>query len=215
MTSFVPAHPSAAADLATFARRVAKFEADAVVRIVAYGPVAGCFAETPFDALALRAVALAEPAEFDVVVEAGTLAARAVGTAGEFELPPALPALRWASSLPPRSGWTELARLKLVDVVADVDRGVEEFRERAAGVADGKSLRAGRAALEGLATEIWDRELASGVPLRLAHAAGSYGFLGGPDDAGEVVLRAVGAWWRLDAPNGTMLARTGLALFAL
>ncbi|PZF81962.1 hypothetical protein [Jiangella anatolica] len=214
MTSFVPAHPAAAADLATFARRVAKYEPDSVLRIVAHGTVAGCFAETPFDALALRAVGLAEPAELDVVVEAGNLAARAVGSAGRFELPPALPALRWASSLPPRSGWTELARLPLTAVVADVERGVEEFRTRAAGVADGKSLRAGRAALEGLATEIWDRELAAGIPLRLAHAASSYGFLSGADDA-EVALRSVGPWWRLDAPNGSVLARSGLALFAL
>ncbi|WP_169792073.1 hypothetical protein, partial [Jiangella muralis] len=169
MTSFVPSHPDAAGDLAMFARRVAKYEPDSVLRIVAHGTVAGCFAETPFDALALRAVALAEPADFDIVVEAGNLAARAVGAAGRFELPPALPALRWASSLPPRSGWTELARLPLTAVVADVERGVEEFRTRAVGVADGKSLRAGRAALEGLATEIWDRELAAGMPLRLAH----------------------------------------------
>lgn len=214
MTSFVPAHSGAAGDLATFARRVAKYEPDSVLRIVAHGTVAGCFAETPFDALALRAVALAEPAEFDVVVEAGNLAARAAGATGRFDLPPVLPALRWASSLPPRSGWTELARLPLTAVVADVERGVEEFRTRAAGVADGKSLRAGRAALEGLATEIWDRELAAGMPLRLAHAASSYGFLSGSDGA-EVALRSVGAWWRMDAPHGSVLARSGLALFAL
>lgn len=212
MTSFVPAHPDAAADLATFAQRVAKFEPDSVMRVVAHGLVAGCFAETPFDALALRAVAFAEPAEFDVVVEAVTLAARAVGAAGRFELPPELPALRWASSLPPRSGWSELARLDRTEVVARVDGGVEEFRDRAPAVADGTTLRAGRAALEGLATEIWDRELAAGVPLRLAHAASSYGFLAG---AGDVMLRAAGAWWRLDAPSGAVLARSGLALFAL
>lgn len=217
MTSFVPAHPGAAADLATFAQRVAKYEPDSVLRVVAHGAVAGCFAETPFDSLALRAVALAEPADIDVVVEAGNLAARAAGAAGaadRFELPPALPALRWTSSLPPRSGWTELARLPLTAVVADVERGVEEFRTRAAGVADGKSLRAGRAALEGLAAEIWDRELAAGMPLRLAHAASSYGFLSGPGGA-EVALRSVGSWWRLDAPHGSVLARGGLALFAL
>ncbi len=104
MTLLVPQHPAAAADLATFARRIARFEADAVIRIIADGAVAGCFAETPFDALALRAVALAESLSADVVVEAGTLAARAVGEDGEVELPPALPALRWTSSLPPGPG---------------------------------------------------------------------------------------------------------------
>ena len=211
MTTLVPRHRGAATDLATFARRVARFEPEAVVRIVADGSVAGCFAETPFDALALRAVALAEPLSADVVVEAGTLAARAVGTNGEMDLPPALPVLRWTTSLPPRSGWTELARLDGSDVAARVAAGVEEFRQRAADAADGLTLRAGRAALEGLATQIWDRELAAGAPLRLAHAAESYGFLG----EGEVVLRGVGGWWRLDAANGSVLAHRGLALFAL
>lgn len=213
MTLLVPAQPGAASDLATFAKRVARFEPDAVVRIVAGGTVVGCFAETPFDALALRAVQLAEPIETDIVVEAATLAARAVGARGELELPPALPALRWTSSLPPRSGFTELARLPVSEVVGRVDQGVEEFRTRAVSVTEGLSLRAGRAALEGLATEIWDVELAAGIPLRLAHAASSYGFFG--DGPGEVVLREAGAWWRLDAPHGSVLARGGLALFAL
>ncbi len=211
MTRLVPRHPAAAADLATFARRVARFEADAVMRIVADGSVAGCFAETPFDALALRAVALAEPLSADIVVEAGTLAARAIGTNGEVELPPALSALRWTTSLPPRSGWNELARLDGRDVAARVADGVEEFRQQAADVAGGLTLRAGRAALEGLAAQVWDRELTAGVPLRLAHAAESYGFLGD----GDVVLRGMGTWWRLDAAHGSVLARSGLALFAL
>jgi hypothetical protein len=211
VTTLVPRHRGAAADLATFARRVARYEPEAVIRIVADGSVAGCFAETPFDALALRAVALAVPLSADVVVEAGTLSARAVGADGEMELPPALPALRWTTSLPPRSGWNELARLDGRDVAALVSDGVEEFRRQAADVAGGLSLRAGRAALDGLAAQIWDRELAAGVPLRLAHAAESYGFLG----TGEVVLRTTGPWQRLDASHGSVLARGGLALFAL
>ncbi|NDL58987.1 hypothetical protein [Phytoactinopolyspora mesophila] len=212
MTYLAPAYPGATADLATFAQRVARFEPEAVARIVASGSVAGCFAETPFDALALRAVALAEPAEFDIVVEASTLAAKAVGAGGKLELPPALPALRWASSLPPRSGWTEMGRLPLADVTAKVEEGIAEFRRRAPEETGGRDLRAGRAALEGLAAQVWDVELAHGVPLRLAHASSSYGFLSGQ---GDVVLRSVGPWQRLDAPNGTVLARGGLALFAL
>lgn len=211
MTTLVPQHPGAASDLAVFATRVARFEAEAVIRIVANGPVAGCFAETPFDVLALRAVELAEPLSADLVVEAGTLAARAVGTRGELELPPPVPALRWTTSLPPRSGWTELARLPGAAVTSRVEAGVAEFRQRAPSVAEGSARREGRVALEKLADEIWDRELAAGAPLRLAHAADSYGFLG----EGEAVLRQVGQWWRLDAPYGSILARTGLALFAL
>jgi hypothetical protein len=104
-----------------------------------------------------------------------------------------------------------LATLDGSDVDQRVRAGVEEFRQKAPSVTEGIALREGRVALEKLADEIWDRELAAGVPLRLAHAAGSYGFLG----EGEVVLRTVGQWWRLDAPYGSVLARAGLALFAL
>jgi hypothetical protein len=211
MTLLVPQHAGAAADLATFARRVARFEPEAVIRIVAEGSVAGCFAETPFDALALRAVALASPLSADVVVEAATLAARAVGASGELELPPAVPALRWTSSLPPRSGWTELTRLAGVQVAKQVAAAVDEFRRRGPEVTAGLALREGRAALEALAADIWARELTGDVPLRLAHAAESYGFLA----AGDVVVRAAGPWRRLDAPHGSVVARTGLALFAL
>jgi hypothetical protein len=211
MTTVVPRHAGAAADLALFARRVARYEAEAVIRIVAEGNVAGCFAETPFDALALRAVELVSPLSIDVVVEAGTLAARAVGDRGELELPPPVPALRWTTSLPPRSGWTVLTRMPGLEVAAKVGSGVDEFRRQAPAAADGLALREGRAALENLAADIWDRELAAGVPLRLAHAAESYGFLGD----GDVVLRTVGQWWRLDARGGSILSRSGLALFAL
>lgn len=211
MTVLVPRRPGGAADLGLFATRVARYEAEAVVRIVAEGHVAGCFAETPFDALVLRAIELAEPVSVDLVLEAGTLAARAVGDRGELELPPAVPALRWTSSLPPRRGWTVLTTLDGADVERRVQAGVEEFRQRAPSVTEEMALREGRAALEKLADEIWDRELAADVPLRLAHAADSYGFLGG----GEVTLRSAGQWWRLDAPYGSVLARSGLALFAL
>lgn len=211
MTVLVPAQPGAAADLATFARRVTKFEPEAVLRIVSHGSAIGCFAETPFDVLALRAVTLMEPVDVDVVVEAGTLAARAVGSGGELELPPALPALRWTTSLPPRSGFTEVARLRRDDVRERVDNSIEEFKQRAPEVTEGMALREGRTALEGLAAELWNVDLADGVQLRLAHAAHSYGFLAGD---GEVVLRSAGSWQRLDAPNGTIVARTGLALYA-
>jgi hypothetical protein len=216
MTTLIPARKGAATDLAIFAQRVAKFDPEAVMRIVAAGRVAGCFAETPFEVLALRAVELAEPvgegAETDVVVEAANLAAKAVGARGELELPVGVSPLRWTSSLPPRAGFDERARLPLADVAQRVERSIAEFKHRAPDVTGGLALREGRTALEGLAAELWDDELAAGVPLRLAHAAHSYGFLAGQ---GEVVLREVGRWQRLDAPNGIIVARQGLTLFAM
>lgn len=213
MTVLTPRHHGAAADLAVFATRVARYEAEAVIRIVAEGPVAGCFAETPFDVLALRAVELDGPLSLDVVVEAGTLAARAVGDRGELELPPTLPALRWTASLPPRTGWQQLETLPVGDVAARVEAGIAEFRSRAPDLTSGMARREARTELDKLAAEIWGGELAAGAPLRLAHAADSYGFLTAP--SGDVTLRSSGSWWRLDAPHGSICARSGLALFAL
>lgn len=209
MTVLVPERPGASADLATFAKRVAKYDAEAVVRVVSAGSVAGCFAETPFDVLALRAVKLARPIEIDVVVEAANLAARAVGARGELELPAEVPPLRWAASLPPRSGFRVVGRLPLDVVNHRVESSIAEFKHRASGVTEGTALREGRAALEGLAAELWDDELAAGIPVRLAHAASSYGFLSGD---GDVELRLAGPWRRLDAPNGTIVGRSGSSL---
>ncbi|HSK28034.1 MAG TPA: hypothetical protein VK894_14070 [Jiangellales bacterium] len=218
MSTLLLEGPGAGRDIATYARRVSRFDGGAVVRVVARGRVAGFFAETPFDALALRSAALAEPADVDEVVEAGTLAARAASAAGggRLELPPPVPALRWTSGLPPTAGWRELGRLPAVEVADRVAEGVAEFRLRAEGGADAPS----RAALESLAADVWAREMAAGVPMRLAHAAESYGFIGpgsagGGSADGEVVLRAAGAWQRLDAPYGSVLGRSAdvLGLF--
>jgi hypothetical protein len=203
--------PGAGRDVSTYARRVSRFDADAVVRVVARGVVAGFFAETPFDALALRAAVLAEPADLDEVVEAGTLAARLAGAGVELELPPPVPALRWTAGLPPSAGWAEVARLAAGEVADRVAEGVSEFRDRAAGAGGSPPSRA---ALESLAADVWARELAGGVPVRLAHAAEAYGFLGDPP-SGDVVLRAAGAWQRLDASYGSVLGRSAdvLGLF--
>ncbi len=211
MSVLVLGQPTVARDLSTYARRVARFDAAAVVRVVARGRVAGFFAETPFEALALRSAVLAEPADLDEVVEAGTLAARSARAAAELELPPPVPALRWTAGLPPSAGWEEVARLSAGEVSDRVAEGVSEFRARAAA---GTGAPPPRAALESLAADVWARELAGGMPVRLAHAADSYGFLGDPP-SGDVVLRAAGAWQRLDAPYGSVLGRSAdvLSLF--
>ncbi|HLR92987.1 MAG TPA: hypothetical protein VK053_00545 [Jiangellaceae bacterium] len=219
MTTLTPQTRAGAEDLARFARRVARFEPEAVVRLLGGGRVVACVAETPFDALAIRATALAEPApELDVVLEAQTLAARSVGERGEIELPPALPALRWTTSVPPRSGWELVHTLPAVDVVEAVAAGVQEFKSRAPAATEGMDRRAGRSVLEGLAAEIWERDLVAGTPLRLAHAATSYRFLPEEIDQaqGSVEIRHNGPWRRLDAAHGSVAARgSGLALFAL
>lgn len=199
---------AAATDLGTYARRIARHDAEAVLRVVAGEGTAAFFAQTPFQAVAARAVALREPVrpELDVVLEAATLAARAAGGGDPLELPPPVPALRWTAGLPPRSGWRETARLPSDRVSQAVGDGVAEFRRRAVEVGAGRP--GAGAVLESLAADVWSRELAGGVPVRLAHAADSYGFLGG----GDVVLRAAGPWHRLDAAYGSVFAREAVGL---
>lgn len=215
MTTLLLGDPRAAADLATFARRASRHDAEAVIRVAAKGSTAAFFASTVFDALALRTVALAEPVEppVDVVVEAVGLAARAATAQPALDLPPALPALRWIGPLPPRSGWRVTGTLASADVVATVEAGVAEFRARVANQAEsGLSVAAARAAMEGVAADVWGRELAGGATVGLAHAAHAFGFLA---PTGDVVVRAAGVWQRLDGAVGTVLGRRVSPLGAL
>jgi hypothetical protein len=202
------AAPAAADDLATFARRASRHDAEAVIRVVISGTTAAFFAATSFDALALRTAALAEPVAsgHDEVVEAVGLAATAAAArGGRLELPAALPALRWIGPLPPRSGWRVTATLPAADVVATVEAGIAEFRSRVAAQAEsGLSLAAARAAMESVAADVWGRDIGGDATVGLAHAGHAFGFL---VPHGEVVVRAAGPWRRLDGAYGTVLTR--------
>jgi len=213
VTSLALAEVQGAEDLAVFTRRLASSDPDAVVRVVARGTRVGCFAGTPFDVLLMRAARLREPAQVDEVVEAGTLAARAASAHdGVVELPPSVPALRWAGPLPPSSGWAAVTTIGLWEGRELVADGIEEFRTRVASVAEADRSQA---ALESIAADVWEREVVPGLRVRLLHAAESYGFLGPRDwtDADiRIGVRSVGRWTRVDAPYGTVIAREGSAL---
>ncbi len=209
MTVVQLAHPGSAADIGTFAARINRDDADAVVRVVTHGTALACFAHSSFDVLVMRALRLAAVAEVDEVVEAGTLAARASASRdGRVELPPPVPALRWTGALPPLSGWQPTATMPVAEARRVVADGVAEFRRRVDGVPDGDRTRA---VLESIAADIWDREV-SGVAVRLLHAAESYSFLGGEGEGGDVRVLEAGRWRRVDAPYGVAMARTGSAL---
>lgn len=188
--------------VASFARRAFTHDADSVVRVVARGDRVAFFVRTAFETLAMRAAALREHATFDLVVEAAMLVAQARSAKGSvLELPPALPALRWTSGMPPTGGWAEITRLPSVAVVNEVESAIAEFRDRVGELPeDARS----QAALESLAHRIWDRPLVADVPLRLAHTAQSYGFFA---ESGEIRIFSAGAWRRLDATYGTVLGR--------
>jgi hypothetical protein len=210
MTALALAAPGAAADLAAFAKRLAGNDPDSVLRIVARGGKVACFATTPFDVVVMRAAKLAEPVDCDVVVEAGTLAARASSArAGVLELPPTVPALRWVGPLPPNSGWRPVASVSVRDSRLLVEQAITEFRTRVDSMNENDRSRA---ALESVAADVWEREVTSGVRVRLFHAAVTYGFIGPSDEEGSIAVYACGPWTRVDAPYGTVLAREGSAL---
>lgn len=186
-------------DLAVFAERAARHDPATPIRLVGSGDVLAAFVTTPFDCLGLRVARLAMPTDhgIDVVVEAVGFAARARSARdGLLRLPPRLPDVTWAQPLPPRTGWSEVGRLTAADVAARVASDTEEFRLQAATVPVG---RGASAALEGIAGELWRTALIGDAPAGLAHAAHYLGFLAAE---GDVVIRAVGRWRRLDSDHG-------------
>jgi hypothetical protein len=210
MTTLALAAPGAAADLAAFAKRLSTADSDSVVRVVAHNTKVGCFAVTPFEVVVMRAAMLAQPLQCDLVVEAGTLAARAASARDEVvELPPPVPALRWAGPLPPDSGWQPVTSMSIQEAQTLVDRGINEFRTRVEAMNETDRTRA---ALESVAADVWEREATSRLRVRLLHAAVAYGFFGsaGPDT--DLPVFVSGVWTRVDAPYGTVLGREGSAL---
>jgi hypothetical protein len=193
-----------ARDLAVFAERAARHDPGAPVRLVGVGTTVAAFVTTPFECLGLRATRLREPADLDVLVEAVGLGARArTARDGVLTLPPRLPDLQWTSPLPPRSGWTAVATLSARQVAAQVRADTDEFRRRAGAVDPG---RGSSAAMEGLALELWGRNVVADTPARLLHAADYLGFV--PEQPGSVAtIRSVGPWRRLDTDLGVTAVR--------
>ncbi len=193
-------------DLAVFAERAARHDPATPLRLVGVGDVLAAFVTTPFACLGLRVARLARPADHDIdaVVEAVGLAARARSARdGRLRLPPRLPDISWTQPLPPRSGWSEVGRLATADIAARVAGDTEEFRLQAATVPAG---RGASSALEGIAGELWRAPLTGDAPAGLAHAADYLGFL---PAHGDVVVRAVGPWRRLDTDLGVTVGRVG------
>lgn len=194
-----------ARDLAVFAERAARHDPATPVRLVGAAQVLAAFVTTPFDCLGLRVTRLCEAADLDVVVEAVGLGSRARGAGGGADamlvLPPRLPDITWAQPLPPRAGWSEMARLTATEVAARVRADSDEYRLRSTQVEPG---RAATSALTAIAEHLWSQPLLADVPARLAHAADYLGFV--PDD-GQVALRSAGPWRRLDTALGVTLVR--------
>jgi hypothetical protein len=224
-----------AADLQTFLARARKLDDGAVVRLVGQGGVLAVYAAalhgpgTP-TVLALRVLALAEPAAVDTTVPALSLVERfrhqdrlagsnggppAHDSGSPVRLPvppaevPSAGSAGWAGLLPPRSGWSVQGVLDLRDLRRAARAGITE-------VAAGTPDLAGSAAVTRLRAAVWGRPLAglADLPAGAAFAAEAFGFLGpdhpehpGTPDDDTVSLHRAGRWWRLSTTRGHVLAR--------
>lgn len=164
----------------------------------------GTFGHPPFGEAAegvitLRASELAEPASLDATVSAGQLL-DAIADDASVAVPASVTGPGWVGMLPPRTGWERIAELAVLDVARTVAGGVAEFRaETEPGMP--------RADFDRIAGAIWSRPIADRLPLRAAHAAQVFGFLGPPDAEARVEVLRAGSWLRLEAPYGSVSVR--------
>lgn len=202
---------------ADYLNRLVALDERAAVRLQAGGTVLGVWSGPPFGVVAVRPLALAEPAVVDVTVSAQRLRERlelagaqpaSAGRPAEtvVELPSVVPGPSWVGLLPPRSGWQERARGQVGYLRDAVGLAKHFFGVRAEGVTD-------RAELDAIAADVWQRACLAEVPVRAAHAAEALGLLGPAD--GEAVAYAAGEWLRLRVPGGSVAVRRAVPLVVL
>ncbi|MZD09290.1 hypothetical protein GTW43_30045 [Streptomyces sp. SID5785] len=202
-----------AADLAAFLGRLLHYDRAAAVRLQAQagGRALAVFGRPPsFEVLAVRAVRLLKPYEYgiddalDVTVSAGELLDSVDEAAGTVTVPGAVTGPPWAGMLPPQGGWRRAEDFPDARALrALVRAAVVEFRSRVGELAPEARTRT---ELDRVGREIWSREIgSSGVPVRVAHAAVSLGFLRG--ESAEADLLVAGAWVRLRTAYGAVVLR--------
>ncbi|MEU6841395.1 hypothetical protein ABZ930_05895 [Streptomyces sp. NPDC046716] len=207
-----------AADLAAFLGRLLHYDKAAAVRLQAQsgGQALAVFGRPPsFEVLAIRTARLLKPYEngiddtLDVTVSAGELLDSVDEIGATAGVPAAVTGPPWAGVLPPRGGWRRVEGFPAAEELRGlVKTAVGEFRGRVEELA---SEARTRTALDNIGRDIWSREIVVGdgtaVPVRVAHAAVSLGFLRGA----SVDLLAAGAWLRLRTAYGSVAVRRAAA----
>lgn len=200
MTSLALADEHERAGLAQYLERLVALDNRAAVRLQAADQVLGVWCGPPFEVVALKPLALREPAQLDITVSAQRVLDR-VGEGPAFEPPPSVTGPSWVGLLPPRTGWELRGQSDVANVRAAVESAKDFFKLRTEGITE-------RSTLETVANDVWERACLAEVPTRSAHAAEALGLLG-PGD-GEVLAFSTDSWTRLSAPGGSVAARRGL-----
>ena len=204
------ADPESAADALTFAGRAARFTVEGV-RLQASGGILAMtaaplaprgFGDPTPTVLALRSLNADPELVCDLVVEASALSANADDpralTLPETALSPA-----WAGITPPRSGWDARPGIEASTLAAKAQGGI-------ARVADTVPTDAGEDVVRTVRAAVWgapDDEL-GGLPLGVAFAALSLGFISGGETAREAHSRP---WSAREHPRGHVLVRGPVA----
>lgn len=197
------ADADSARDALTFAGRAAQAGADGVrlqgangVLAMTAAPLApqGLLDRTP-TVLAMRVLAADPELECDLVV--AELAATDDPVA--LGLPDTAIAPAWAGVAPPRGGWEPRGRISAATLASRAQWGIAAVAERLPQNPGEEAVRAVRGAVWGAP----DEEL-RGLPLGVAFAAFTFGFIGGEEDAR---VMASGRWTRVTLRRGHVIAR--------
>ena len=208
MTQLVLADAPSAQDALTFAQRAARI-GDEGVRLQAAGGVLamttaalaprGLLDRTP-TVLAMRIVAADPELECDLVVASLSPS----DDDGALTLPDTALAPAWAGVAPPRGGWEQVGTVPASTLASRAQWGIAAVAERVPTDAGEEIVRAIRGDVWGAA----DEQLL-GLPLGVAFAAFSLGFIGGEEDAR---VTTSGRWTRVTLQRGHVLSRGPAAM---
>ncbi|WP_203135294.1 hypothetical protein [Microbacterium sp. JZ31] len=199
----VLADPPSARDALTFAQRAARI-GDEGVRLQAAGGVLamstaalaprGLLDRTP-TVLGMRIVAADPELECDLVVS--ELSATDQDTA--LALPETALAPAWAGVAPPRGGWEPRGGIAAATLASRAQWGIAAVAERV-------PTDAGEDVVRAIRGDVWGApdDALLGLPLGVAFAAFSLGFIGGEEDAR---VTTSGRWTRITLHRGHVLSR--------
>ncbi|MBD3941494.1 hypothetical protein IF188_07265 [Microbacterium sp. NEAU-LLC] len=199
------ADPASAADALTFAGRAARFtieglrlQASGGVLAMTAAPLAprGLGDSTP-TVLAMRTLAADPELVCDVVVEASALSAADDPLA--LTLPDTAVSAAWAGISPPRAGWEPQPGVEASTLAARAQGGIARVSESVPTDAGEDVVRAVRAAVWGA-----PEDDLGGLPLGVAFAALSMGFINGAETAR---VYANGPWRRVSLERGHVVVR--------
>jgi hypothetical protein len=194
-------------DLQTYVARARSLDADGAIRLQCHGTALAIYvAVLPGRGpvmtgaiIGLRVMALAEPADVDVIVSLVSLSERlARGRTSTFSIPPTTIRVGWAAMAPPRSGWEVVGDVTVEELRAVATQGIAEITR---GVPPGSGAEAVAAARQ----RVWarDSQTTPPIPSGAAFAAYALGFL--TQQSARVF--AHGRWTRLSTSTGHVLVR--------